>query len=169
MRLTDFTDYALRVLVYLGARKDDGLATTGDIAEAYGISENHLTKIVHHLARRGYVDTIRGKGGGMRLAQAPDRINLGEVVRGAEGGLALVGCFRGIPCTIGPACALRGLLEDAAGAFFQVLDRHTLADLLKSRPRLVRIFREARQRSPARPTRSARAGAGRAGCGPRGG
>ncbi len=146
MRLTSFTDYTLRVLIYLGAHQPEGrLATIGGIAAAYGISENHLMKVVHHLAREGHVETVRGKGGGMRLARAPEKINIGDVVRGAEEDLALVECFqRGDhACPIAPACTLSGLLERALGAFFEVLDRQTLADLLEPRAQLVRIFRDA--------------------------
>lgn len=149
MRLTIFTDYTLRVLIYLGARQPDGrLATIGDIATAYGISENHLMKIVSHLAKQGYVDTIRGNGGGMRLARAPEEINIGEVVRGAEEDLAVVECFqRGdCGCPIAPACELRGVLGRALGAFFEVLDGQTLAQLLAPQERLTRIFRDAGKR-----------------------
>ncbi len=143
MRLTSFTDYTLRVLIYLGAHQQEGrLATIGDIAAAYGISENHLMKVVHHLAREGHVETVRGKGGGMRLARAPEKINIGAVVRGAEEDLALVECFQqgGQPCPIASACTLSGLMERALGAFFEVLDRQTLADLLKPQAQFTRIF-----------------------------
>jgi len=146
MRLTTFTDYTLRVLIYLGAYQREGrLATIGDVATAYGISENHLTKIVYHLAKQGYVETTRGKGGGMRLARAPESINIGDVVRGAEEDLAVVECFQhgDCKCPIVPACALRGLLGHAMSAFFEVLDCQTLADLLEPRAQLVRIFRDA--------------------------
>ena len=145
MRLTIFTDYTLRVLIYLGAHRDEErLATIGDIAAAYGISENHLMKVVHHLAKQGYVKTTRGKGGGMRLARAPGQINLGAVVRGAEEDLAVVECFEAgnLNCPIVPACTLRGVLGRAMRAFFEVLDRQTLADLLGPQAKLVRIFRD---------------------------
>jgi Rrf2 family transcriptional regulator, nitric oxide-sensitive transcriptional repressor len=113
-------------------------------AGAYGISKNHLTKIVHHLAQQGYIETVRGKGGGMRLARAPHRINLGDVVRDAEGSLAIVECFRGgNRCPVGPVCALRGLLESAAHAFFDVLDRRTLADLIQPQVQFARMLRRA--------------------------
>jgi Rrf2 family nitric oxide-sensitive transcriptional repressor len=145
MRLTSFTDYTLRVLIYLGTRQREGrLATIGDIATAYGISENHLMKIVHHLAQQGIVETIRGKGGGMRLASEPHQIRIGDVVRRAEKDLALVECFEpgNFNCPIAPACELRSILARALNAFFEVLDSQTLADLLKSQVRLKRIFRD---------------------------
>jgi Rrf2 family nitric oxide-sensitive transcriptional repressor len=145
MRLTRFTDYILRVLIYLGAHRDDGrLVTIRDIATAYGISENHLMKVVHHLAKQGYVQTTRGKGGGMRLALEPEQINLGAVVRGSEEDLAVVECFEeGNPkCPIVPACTLRGVLGRALRAFFEVLDGKTLADLLQPKAELVRLFRK---------------------------
>jgi len=146
MRLTAFTDYTLRVLMYLGAHQGGSrLATIGDIASAYDISQNHLMKIVSHLAKQGYVETTRGKGGGMRLARPPARINIGEVVRGAEDDLALVECFqeKGRRCPIVPVCALRDILGRAMGAFFEVLDGQTLADLLEPRAKLARILRNA--------------------------
>ena len=149
MHLTNFADYTLRVLIYLGAHQREGrLATIGDIATAYSISENHLMKIVYHLAKQGYVDTTRGKGGGMRLARAPEQINVGDVVRHAEEDLAVVECFQpsGCECPIVPACALRGLLGRAMSAFFDVLDGQTLADLLQPQAQLIRIFRDAGKR-----------------------
>jgi Rrf2 family nitric oxide-sensitive transcriptional repressor len=141
MRLTTFSDYSLRVLMYLGVHSER-LATIGDIAEAYDISENHVMKVVHHLAQQGYIETSRGKGGGMRLARRPEKINIGEVVLGTEENLKLVECFDKSTsnCHIAPACMLKGILRRAMDEFFAVLDRHTLADLLVSRPKLARIL-----------------------------
>jgi Rrf2 family transcriptional regulator, nitric oxide-sensitive transcriptional repressor len=139
MRLTTFSDYAFRVLIYLGSAPQ-GLATIADIAAAYGISENHLMKVVHRLARLGYLETVRGKGGGMRLARAPAEINVGEVLRATEDGFELVECMGEgeSDCRIARACVLKGALEEATAAFLQALDRYTLADLL--RPRVARVF-----------------------------
>ena len=145
MRLTTFTEYTLRVLIYLGThRGEQRLVTIGGIATAYGISESHLMKIVNHLARHGYVETTRGKGGGMRLARAPEQINIGDVVRHTEDNLEMVDCSRGgRDCPILPVCVLPGLLDRAVGAFFEVLDGKTLADLLAPRAQLVKIYRGA--------------------------
>jgi len=160
MRLTTFSDYSLRVLMYLGVH-GERLATIGEIARAYGVSENHLVKVVHHLARRGYVETTRGKGGGMRLARPPRNINVGEVLRETEESLALVECFDRARshCRIESACALKGVLARGLAAFFAALDDCTLADLLVTRPRLVRmlVLSDARPgRGLARPGHSRR-------------
>jgi Rrf2 family nitric oxide-sensitive transcriptional repressor len=139
MRLTIFSDYAFRVLIYLGAAPQ-GLATIADIASAYGISENHLMKVVHRLGRLGYVETVRGKGGGMRLARPAAQINVGAVLRATEDGFDVVECMRGSgsDCRIQRACALKGALGEATDAFLRVLDRYTLADL--SRPALAKVL-----------------------------
>jgi Rrf2 family nitric oxide-sensitive transcriptional repressor len=146
MRLTNFTDYTLRVLIYLGVNGDKSrLATISDIATAYGISENHLMKVVHHLAKEGYVETTRGKGGGMRLARPPEKINIGEVVRHSEEDFRMVECFDkgNLACPIIPACALYEVLERALRAFFDVLDGRTLADLIGNQTKLAKLFRKA--------------------------
>jgi Rrf2 family transcriptional regulator, nitric oxide-sensitive transcriptional repressor len=139
MRLTNFTDYSLRVLIYLGVRRgQDRLATIGDIALAYAVSENHLMKVVHHLSTEGYIETTRGKGGGLRLARAPAAINIGAVVRSTEEDFALVACFRegNHDCPIAPACALHGILSRALSAFYRELDCRTLADLLRPQAKI---------------------------------
>jgi Rrf2 family nitric oxide-sensitive transcriptional repressor len=141
MRLTAFTDYSLRVLMYLGVHRDR-VATIREIALAYGVSENHLMKVVQDLARRGYVDTIRGKGGGLRLARPPENINLADVVREAEDDDAFVECFDAgaADCRIAPACVLKGALRSALDAFFAALRGYTLADLLAPRARLAGLM-----------------------------
>lgn len=141
MRLTTFSDYSLRVLIYLGTH-DDEIATVPQIANAYGISANHLMKVVHYLAQGGYIETARGKGGGMRLGLAPKNINLGELMRGTEDNHKLVECFNRntSDCRIESACVLRGVLGQALDAFFCSLDAYTLADLLAPKPRLAKIL-----------------------------
>ena len=130
MRLSSFSDYSLRVLMYLGFQPDR-LATIAEIAEAHGISENHLMKVVHQLGRCTFIETVRGKGGGIRLARAPEDIVIGDVVRQTEGDFALVECFSANPtCRILPACRMLGILEQLIASMLAVLDRHTLADLL---------------------------------------
>jgi len=130
MRLTTFSDYTLRVLIYLGVH-DEKIATVGQIAEAYGISANHLMKVVHYLAQGGYIETARGKGGGMRLAAAPADINLGAVVRSIEPDFFLVDCFGSdTVCLLAGSCQLTSIVSGALQVFMQHLDRHTLADLL---------------------------------------
>ncbi|HEX7054267.1 MAG TPA: Rrf2 family transcriptional regulator [Burkholderiales bacterium] len=140
MRLTTFSDYAFRVLIYLGSAPQ-GLATIADIARAYGVSENHLMKVVHQLGRLGYVETVRGKGGGLRLARAPTEINVGEVLRATEDGFALVECMGEgkSDCRIVRGCALKGALAEALAAFLGTLERYTLADLL--RPAVAKVLR----------------------------
>ena len=136
MRLTTYTDYSLRVLIRLALRPQN-LATIAEIAHVYGISEHHLMKVVHQLGLAGYVQTVRGRGGGLRLAKEPCEINVGEVVRRMEPDLRLVACFRESEvCTIEPACVLAGALKQALAAFMQVLDSYTLADLIKKRNQL---------------------------------
>ncbi|MGE5644631.1 MAG: Rrf2 family transcriptional regulator [Acidobacteriota bacterium] len=138
MRLTDYTDYSLRVLMYLGLR-NGRLATIHELAETYGLSANHLMKIIHNLGKLGYIETVRGRGGGMRLAGSPDEINLGQVVRRMEPDFALVECFerpRRGNCVIASTCRLQLVLDKAVRAFLDVLDSCTLADLLQDRTRL---------------------------------
>ena len=135
MRLTVFSDYTLRVLMYLALDRTR-LATIPEIAAAYGISENHLMKVVHQLARAGVVESVRGKGGGIRLAREPEEIRLGEIVRVSEGEVPIVECLSGDPhaCRITSACRLKGILVNAFDTLYDALNEHTLADLVE-RPR----------------------------------
>jgi len=148
MRLTTFSDYTLRVLIYLGVHQGE-IATVGQIADSYGISANHLMKVVHYLAQAGYVETARGKGGGMRLGLAPESINIGELVRGTEDNRNLVECFDRdkSDCRIEAACVLRGMLGGALDAFFRSLDAYTLADLIAPRARLANMLVLAQKRA----------------------
>lgn len=130
MRLTNFSDYALRVLMYAAAR-DDRLITIDETAKVYGISRAHLMKVVNQLTRAGYLKAVRGRSGGLTLAKRPDKIRLGDVLRLTEPDFALVECFSsGNECVITSRCRLRGALKEALGAFMSTLNRYTLADLL---------------------------------------
>jgi Rrf2 family nitric oxide-sensitive transcriptional repressor len=133
MRLTAFTDYTLRTLIYLAVRPEK-LVTIADIAAAYDVSANHLMKVVHQLAQAGDITTIRGQRGGLRLARPSEEINLGSVVRRTEPDLELVACFGdGQHCVIQQGCVLQRALDQALQAFLAVLDRYTLADLVAPR------------------------------------
>lgn len=141
MHLTTYTDYSLRVLIRL-ALTPARLSTIAEIADAYAISEHHLMKVVHELGLAGYIETIRGRGGGLRLARNPAEITVGEVVRRMEPDLNLVACFRADQtCTISAACTLTAVLGEALGAFLEVLDRYTLADLVEQPRRLSRLLK----------------------------
>lgn len=143
MKLTSFTDYSLRVLIYLAA-DPDRRATIAEIASAYDIKENHLTKVVHFLAQQGWLSTVRGKGGGLELALAPEDIVIGTVVRQTEGADLPAECFDSTNnrCVITRACRLKGVLFEAVQAFHAVLDRCTLADLVvDDRPHLQPLLR----------------------------
>lgn len=136
MKLTLFTDYSIRMLLYLGTRPDR-LCSIAEVARAYGVSQNHLMKVANQLARAGYVESVRGRFGGIRLGRAPETINIGAVVRETEEGFDLVDCGA---CAINGACGLTGVLNEAICAFLAVLDRSTLADLLARPAELRRLF-----------------------------
>lgn len=136
MRMTVLSDYSLRVLMYLAARPER-LVTIQEIATAYGISENHLMKVVNGLSRNGFVETVRGRGGGMRLGKAPHDISIGAVLRRTEDDFNLVECFgEDDTCRITKVCRLKRILEKALHAYLSELDRWTLADVVK-RPKLL--------------------------------
>ena len=130
VKLTTFTDYSLRVLIHLAAGPSRRF-TVAEIAEAFGISTNHLVKVVHFLGRQGWIATVRGKGGGVLLAWPPGEIRIGDVVRDTQGAAMPAECFAadGGSCVLGSACRLKGVLAEAVTAFYNVLDRYTLADL----------------------------------------
>lgn len=130
MRLTQYTDFSLRVLIYLGLKRGSR-STIKEISEAYDISRNHLMKVVQQLVAHGYLKSTRGAGGGLRLQGEPKDINLGKVVRDMEPDFGVVECFRPENrCIITPACRLPAMLSKALDAFHGVLDQYTLADLL---------------------------------------
>ena len=141
MQLTQYTDYALRTLIALGLNPDGKLTVT-DIASAYGISRNHLVKVVGRLAESGYVQTLRGKGGGMRLARAPGDIRIGALVRDMEAELGVVECLteEGGHCVIAQVCRLKGLLREATDAFLGSLDEHSLEDILRQPQPVARLL-----------------------------
>lgn len=148
MRLTDYTDYALRVLMYLGAQTGR-LVTIQEIADMHGISKNHLTKVVHRLGLAGLVATVRGRTGGIRLARDADQVMLGTVVRLTEPDFTMVECFdeQRNTCSLAPTCALRNVLGRATKAYLQELDQVSLASVVARPDRL-----EVPLRRASRPT-----------------
>jgi Rrf2 family transcriptional regulator, nitric oxide-sensitive transcriptional repressor len=132
MRLTNFSDYALRVLMYAAARSDR-LITIEETAEVYGISRAHLMKVANQLTRAGFLKATRGRSGGLALAKRPEKIKLSDVIRATEPDFALVECFTlENNCLITPRCRLKGVLKEALNSFVKTLDRYTLADLILS-------------------------------------
>lgn len=149
MRLTTFTDYSLRVLMYLAAHPGRR-ARIAELAQAFGMAENHVVKVVHFLGRAGWLVNVRGHGGGTELACDPVRIGIGAVVRATEGAPVLAACFadsRG-DCAIAPACRLRGVLDEALTAFYAALDRYSHADLVTHRQQLARMLLPTRDTTP---------------------
>ena len=135
MRLSEYTDYSLRVLMYCAVHRQS-LVTVGELAERHGVSKNHLMKVVNDLARRGLIETTRGRGGGLRLLKAPADIRIGDVVRASETDFRLVECFdpQTNACSLSPSCRLRLLFQDGLQAFFAQLDGTTLADIVGPLP-----------------------------------
>ncbi|TFW01802.1 Rrf2 family transcriptional regulator [Oxalobacteraceae bacterium OM1] len=136
MRLTSYTDYALRTLMYLAMNRDS-LVTIQDIADTHAIAKNHLTKVVHQLGQLGYIDTVRGRSGGLRLGCEPSDINIGDVVRHTETDFYMAACFDGEHqgCLYSAGCNLKGVLGQATDAFLGVLDSVTLDKLIPKEPR----------------------------------
>ena len=140
MKLTTFTDYSLRTLMFV-ATAPEGRGTIAQVAKAFDISENHLVKVVHLLGREGLLLNTRGRGGGLALARPAREINVGAVVRLTEGGDYPAECFHDAgSCAIAPVCRLAGVLEEALAAFYRVLDGQTLADLVENRRKLAAIM-----------------------------
>lgn len=137
MQLTRYTDYAIRVLLHVGAREEGDRSSVQEIAEIYGISKDHLKKVVQDLAQAGFLEAARGRGGGIRLGRRAETIGIGEIVRHTESGFDLVDCSY---CIVAPACSLPRILNEATQAFLGVLDRYTLADVLSRRVDLRGIF-----------------------------
>lgn len=129
MKLTRYTDYGLRVLMHLAAQPDRH-ASIAEMARIHRISHNHLMKVVHDLRKEGFLTSVRGRTGGVKLARPAESITIGEVVRHSEEGFDLVDCG---PCVIAPACSLNGALQEALRAFMRVLDGYTLADVVQAR------------------------------------
>lgn len=133
MQLTQFTDYSLRALIYITLRKQS--CTIKDITAAYDISNHHMVKIIHNLAKLGLIKTIRGKNGGIIMAAQPETINLGQLITQLEPHFDLVPCFNKAKatCCIAPVCKLKGVLHEAQTAFMKVLEHYTLADVLHNK------------------------------------
>jgi Rrf2 family transcriptional regulator, nitric oxide-sensitive transcriptional repressor len=132
LKLTLYTDYSLRVLIYLASKPKDELSNIKEIAEAYGISKNHLMKVTYELGKMEVIETVRGRNGGIKLAKEPDDINIGEIIRKTEEDFHLVECFDGQnnTCAITPVCGLRHVLGKALNAYLTVLDEYTLRDIV---------------------------------------
>lgn len=142
MQLTQFTDYSLRVLIYI-ALLDGERCTISDIADSYNISQNHLMKVVHRLSQLDILKTIRGKKGGLQLNVDPELINLGELVKKIEPNFFIVECFDKVngKCTISAVCRLKHILYEAKNSFFQILEQYTLNDVIQNREQLNQILR----------------------------
>lgn len=132
MRLTNYTDYALRVLIYLAVKDSDEKSTITEITEAYNVSRNHLMKVIHQLGKIGVIETTRGRGGGIVLAKQPEEITIGSIVRETEEDFHMVECFNSGTnhCVLSPVCGLRSVLGEALAAYLAVLDKYTIADII---------------------------------------
>ena len=144
MQLTFYTDYSFRLLMYVAVKRDQ-LVTIQEVASAYRISKNHLMKVAYELGQKGFLETVRGRGGGLRLARPAEKIGLADVVRAMEEDFTMVECFdpKANTCVISGPCRLRGVLSRATKAYFAVLDEYTLADLAIGQPQLSRLFLRA--------------------------
>lgn len=141
MRLTNYSDYSLRVLIFLSTEPKEKLVNIKDIAEAYDISKNHLMKIIYNLGKMGYIETIRGRNGGIRLAKLPSDINIGELIRKTEEDFHIVECFEhNNNCVITPVCSLKHIFNKALDQFLQVLDQYTLEDIVQNNFMLKEYF-----------------------------
>ena len=148
MQLTQFSDYSLRLVLYLATHTDRPVSIQ-EVSQAYGVSPHHLVKVSQRLIEHGLVASVRGRRGGLRLNRPPGEINVGRLVRATEPHFNLVECFDPATntCPIDRACGLKGVLRQAHGAFFEVLDAHTVADFLPRAPALIRLWRNASARA----------------------
>ncbi|WP_078555602.1 Rrf2 family transcriptional regulator [Bacillus alkalicellulosilyticus] len=143
MQLTTFTDYSLRVLLYLGAQPESKLSNIKEISQIYNISQHHLSKVIFELGKRGFVHSVRGRNGGIKLAKPPKTINIGTVVRQTEN-LDIAECFNKETntCIISPVCGLQHILQAALSAYLEVLDQYTLEDIIKNKKSLQALFQQ---------------------------
>lgn len=141
MRMTQHTDYALRILIFVAARPS-GICTVSDVADAYDLSRHHLMKVAQRLRQLGFIETTRGRAGGIRLAMTPDKVNIGALVRATEEDFGLVECLEadGGACAISPACRLKGMFAEALDAYLAVLDQYTLGHVMQNRILLRRLL-----------------------------
>ncbi|MCY7753766.1 nitric oxide-sensing transcriptional repressor NsrR [Bacillus haynesii] len=142
MKLTNYTDYSLRVLIFLATKNSNELVNIKDIADSYSISKNHLMKVIYELGKLGYVETIRGRNGGIRLGKAPELINIGEVIRNTEDDFNIVECFNGEKnnCILSPICGLKHVLNKALSAYLDVLDQYTLQDIIVNQDHIRKLL-----------------------------
>lgn len=149
MHLTSYSDYSIRVLLYLATQNNEQLTNIKEISETYHISKNHLMKIVYNLGKLGYIETVRGRNGGFRLAKESSEINIGEVVRHTEEDFHLVECFKDHnQCVVSPVCSLKFILNDALDAFLRVLDQYTVADIVENKVMLKAYFDSVKMETP---------------------
>ena len=142
MKLTNYMDYSLRVLIFLATKNSNELVNIKDIADSYSISKNHLMKVIYELGKLGYVETIRGRNGGIRLGKVPELINIGEVIRNTEDDFNIVECFSGEKnnCILSPVCGLKHVLNKALSAYLDVLDQYTLQDIIVNQDHIRKLL-----------------------------
>ncbi|EOC0067361.1 nitric oxide-sensing transcriptional repressor NsrR [Cronobacter sakazakii] len=138
MQLTSFTDFGLRALIYMASLPEGRMTSISEVTEVYGVSRNHMVKIINQLSRAGYVTAVRGKNGGIRLGKPAATVRIGDVVRELEP-LSIVNCSSAF-CHITPACRLKQVLGDAVARFLQELDNYTLADLVQENQPLYKLL-----------------------------
>ena len=139
MRITSFTDYGIRTLMYLASLPPQELSSVEQVAKVYGLSQNHMVKVVGQLKKRGYVETLRGKNGGIRLAKDPDVINIGQVIENMENHLDGVDCVTS-SCQLVPCCELKTALSIAMKAFLDAMGTYTLSDLMRNKQELIPLM-----------------------------